>query len=132
MHRIIMWYSSDSAEFVIMQGLVVFDTEAEVDALTTGLPTIDHGVLVEPRTGFEEAERGAVPSELDLGAFEEGGWNWLWDLLGDAHFGCFQSMLIRLTRLNQAVPRLCLIWAQPRIGVSKFTCASSGYSSSVT
>ena len=50
-----------------------FDAEAEVDGFFAAAPAVDHGVLVEAGAGFEKAEGGRVPGELDVGAGEEGG-----------------------------------------------------------
>ena len=61
-----------SGYVVVLQGLVVFDAEAKVDGFAAANVAIDHGVLVQPRTGFDQAEAGGVPRELDVGSGEKG------------------------------------------------------------
>lgn len=57
----------------VLERGMVFDTKSKVDGFVLGNPAFDHGELVKPRAGFDHAEGGRVPSELDVGAGEEAG-----------------------------------------------------------
>jgi len=60
---------------VFFEGFVVFDAEFEMNGRLLLGPTVDHDILVEPRTGFEIAKGSRIPCVLDLSTGEEWGKN---------------------------------------------------------
>src|SRR6185312_10486374 len=64
-----------TSDVVVLESGMVLTSETQVDGFVTRRPAFDDGVLVEPRTGFEQAEACTIPCVLDLGVGEEGrGW----------------------------------------------------------
>src|SRR5229473_5948180 len=72
-HRVVERNSGSSKILVVLNSLMVFDAEAQVDGFVFGDVAADDGVEVVSWAELNRADGGRVPGELDFGVGEEWG-----------------------------------------------------------